>query len=170
MYLDTVSVAGIVLTLLIIAAFVALLLSRSKSDRERIHELQMRLDEGPTHELIPSEDARHLCCAIRRIYPSATVGLDFHVGDDGDGPYIREWLTPLPEPTDHQIQEALVLHHEEFAAGRYREKRKASYPSINDQLDALFWARQGDHTQLEEVDEHIRRVKIEYPKLGECEQ
>ena len=92
------------------------------------------------------------------------------VGDDGEGPYIREWMTPLPKPSDHQIQEALVLHHEEFAAGRYREKRKGSYPSITDQLDALFWARQGDHTLIEELDERIRMVKREFPKLGGCDQ
>lgn len=42
--------------------------------------------------------------------------------------------------------------------------RHANYPSIGDQLDALFKARQGDTAALERIDARIADVKARYPK------
>ena len=46
----------------------------------------------------------------------------------------------------------------------YAEARQGAYPAIGDQLDALFWAREGDDSQLKLFDEQIKAVKAKYPK------
>mgnify|MGYP003138636282 FL=1 len=46
----------------------------------------------------------------------------------------------------------------------YAEAREGAYPAIGDQLDALFWAREGDDSQLKLLDEQIKAVKAKYPK------
>ena len=46
----------------------------------------------------------------------------------------------------------------------YSEMRQRNYPSIGDQLDALYWARKGDTTELDALDAQIQQVKIDYPK------
>jgi hypothetical protein len=50
----------------------------------------------------------------------------------------------------------------------YREARLAEYPSLGDQLDALYKARQGDPSELAELDARIREVKARHPKPGQC--
>lgn len=46
----------------------------------------------------------------------------------------------------------------------YSEMRQRNYPSIGDQLDALYWARKGDTTELDALDAQIQQIKIDYPK------
>ena len=46
--------------------------------------------------------------------------------------------------------------------------RRADYPSVEEQLDAAYQARQGNDAKQLEVDEKIRRVKEQYPKGDEC--
>ena len=46
----------------------------------------------------------------------------------------------------------------------YKELRQNKYPSISDQLDALYWSRVGISTHLEEIDKKIKLVKEKYPK------
>lgn len=46
----------------------------------------------------------------------------------------------------------------------YAELRASSYPSIGDQFDALYWARNGDDTKQSEIDAKIAAVKADYPK------
>lgn len=46
----------------------------------------------------------------------------------------------------------------------YEQAREGNYPMVGDQLDALYWARQGDDTQLKALDELIKNVKAKYPK------
>jgi hypothetical protein len=47
---------------------------------------------------------------------------------------------------------------------KYGERRELEYPSIGDQLDALYHARHGDSTMLLAVDKRIKEVKEKYPK------
>ena len=42
--------------------------------------------------------------------------------------------------------------------------RKSEYPSLEDQLDALYKARRGDDSELKKLDRKITRVKNKYPK------
>jgi len=46
----------------------------------------------------------------------------------------------------------------------YKAIRAQSYPSLGDQLDALYWARNGDTSHLDAIDEKINEVKASYPK------
>tara|TARA_Y100000114_G_scaffold4175_1_gene3496 strand:+ start:2000 stop:2407 length:408 start_codon:yes stop_codon:yes gene_type:complete len=41
----------------------------------------------------------------------------------------------------------------------YKEARRAHYPAIGTQLDALYWDRQGDDTQKKAIDARIKLVK-----------
>jgi len=46
----------------------------------------------------------------------------------------------------------------------YAEMRARSYPTVGDQLDALYKSRAGDMSELEMIDSHITEVKETYPK------
>tara|TARA_Y100000114_G_scaffold109301_1_gene102752 strand:- start:2120 stop:2530 length:411 start_codon:yes stop_codon:yes gene_type:complete len=46
----------------------------------------------------------------------------------------------------------------------YEVARDTHYPPVGDQLDALYWAREGDDTNLKAVDEAIKTVKTKIPK------
>ena len=48
----------------------------------------------------------------------------------------------------------------------YRYARKQNYPDIGRQLDALYWAREGDDTQSKKLDAEIKLVKDTIPKSG----
>ena len=46
----------------------------------------------------------------------------------------------------------------------YRGARSYHYPNMGKQLDALYWAREGDDTELKAVDATIKLVKEKIPK------
>jgi len=46
----------------------------------------------------------------------------------------------------------------------YADLRAVSYPLLGDQLDALYWARQGRNEKLAAMDVEIQAVKAMYPK------
>ena len=46
--------------------------------------------------------------------------------------------------------------------------RSAEYPSVGDQLDAAYKARQGDDDEQIAIDKLINKVKDKYPKSAEC--
>ncbi len=122
-------------------------------------------------KLVRHDDrARNLCRAIHLLHPNLTAGIDFVIRHDTpeQEPYIAEWMTDTPQPTEEEIKSAVV----ELADARHEEKyaalRRAEYPSVGEQLDAAYQARQGDNTKQLEIDEKIRRVKEKYPKSDEC--
>ena len=47
--------------------------------------------------------------------------------------------------------------------GNYQFLRKAEYPTIQDQLDMLFWDMENGGTEWRDV---IRDIKTKYPKPG----
>lgn len=46
----------------------------------------------------------------------------------------------------------------------YKVARRENYPEIGNQLDALYWARQGDDTRSKAIDDVIQLVKDKIPK------
>ena len=46
----------------------------------------------------------------------------------------------------------------------YRSARATHYPSYGKQFDSLYWAREGDDTELKAVDATIKLVKEKIPK------
>ena len=135
-----------------------------------------RMDEAITRSVQQRNLVRHderalsLCRAIRILNPNVRVGVDYIIRQDApeQEPYIAEWMADISRPTEEEINAALLeisdIHHED----KYAAMRRADYPSVEEQMDAAYRARQGDNTKQLEVDEKIRRVKERYPKRDEC--
>ena len=123
------------------------------------------------HNLIRHDDSvRQLCRAIHLINPHVSAGIDYIISHDDPGgtPVIAAWTNDSPRPTDEQITAALLEvsrdHHEE----EYAARRRAEYPSIAEQLEAAYEARQGNPAMQQAVDEKIRKVREKYPKAEPC--
>lgn len=71
------------------------------------------------------------------------------------------WLDQTQtQPTEEEIQAEIKRLQEEYERTEYQRKRLSEYPSIGDQLDALF------HAGLfpSEMAQQIQAVKVKYPK------
>ena len=70
--------------------------------------------------------------------------------------------------TDAKEQQAVEQQLTEEASDKeaidYKTQRKEQYPSVLDQLEALYQARKGDNTKLNQVDAIIDEVKASIPK------
>ena len=72
-----------------------------------------------------------------------------------------EWRDTEQEcPTEQEILEEIARLQAEIDAVFYRKQRAAEYPSIGDQLDALFHAG----VFPEEMAAQIQAIKDKYPK------
>lgn len=72
-----------------------------------------------------------------------------------------EWLdTQQTRPTDEEIAAELSRLQSEYDAQEYARKRAPEYPSIGDQLDALFKAG----AFPDDMAAKIQAVKDKYPK------
>jgi hypothetical protein len=123
------------------------------------------------HHLIRHDDSvRDFCRAIHLINPDVSAGVDYLVRHDSSDrePVIVRWNAESPQPSEDQLRRAVAevrsrYHEEEFA-----EMRRAEYPSVEEQLEAAYEARQGNTAMQEAVDEQIRRVREKYPKSEVC--
>ena len=80
--------------------------------------------------------------AVREIYPSV-VTINDTTCTDKDGKEVT-------------INESLV--NTKISENEYKEKRRAEYPSIEDQLDDIY------HNGIDKWKETIKAVKDKYPK------
>ena len=80
--------------------------------------------------------------AVREIYPSV-VTINDKTCTDKDGKEVT-------------INESLV--NTKISENEYKEKRRAEYPSIEDQLDDIY------HNGIDKWKETIEAVKDKYPK------
>tara|TARA_Y100000816_G_scaffold97270_1_gene67668 strand:- start:531 stop:791 length:261 start_codon:yes stop_codon:yes gene_type:complete len=80
--------------------------------------------------------------AVREIYPSV-VTINDKTCTDKDGKEVT-------------INESLV--NTKISENEYKEKRRAEYPSIEDQLDDIY------HNGIDKWKETIKAVKDKYPK------
>lgn len=102
-----------------------------------------------------------------------TPDSDFILQDDGQGVYIREWMSASPQPTEAEIEAAHAEWEAEQAATEYKRLRAPEYPAIGDQLDAIlkhlnYRRTQGDEL-VQEMDDIIGdwlAVKARFPKNG----
>jgi len=83
--------------------------------------------------------------------------VDFVLEDIGNGVYIKEWNHSDAQPTEAEIETAATQWH---AENDYKNNRIDEYPSIGDQLDALFHAGLFDS----DMTAKIQAVKDKYPK------
>lgn len=71
-----------------------------------------------------------------------------------------EWIDDTTQPTLEEIGNEIIRINVEEAANEYRDNRKVEYPSIGDQLDALFHAG----VFPPEMAAQIQAIKDKYPK------
>ncbi len=166
----TLSAISVVMLLAVLLGVVTFMASRSQQSRiDALERAEKATDrEAPLRPVPETRAHREFCGAIHRLYPNARVGLDFQVKKDAGGLAIAEWLLPTPAPTAEELASAMAEYREEQQHQAYREAREAEYPSIGDQLDALYKARQGDTSELAAIDARIAEVKGRHPKPGHC--
>lgn len=90
---------------------------------------------------------------------------DFVLRNDGDGVYIDQWHSELPQPSVDDIEAAHAEWQAEKDATKYQRDRKAEYPSIDELVVALWEGvveeRMASITALEA---DRQAVKTKYPK------
>lgn len=91
--------------------------------------------------------------------------VDFVLRDDGQGVYIEQWKSALPQPTEIEIEAAYAEWKAEWNSTQYQRDRAAEYPSIEELVVALWEGvveeRMAAVTQLETL---RQAVKAKYPK------
>ena len=80
---------------------------------------------------------------------------------DGNGPYLAEWYSDQPRPSDEAIAEAVTAYETQWEANAYQRQRAVTYPPLADQLDMLYWDKQNG---TEVWASTIATVKAKYPK------
>ena len=89
---------------------------------------------------------------------SSVNEVPFSVGESG------ETLSRVERELKLRQEDQQRLDEENNRLFTYADVRKEKYPDLGDQLDALYWARQGDDTVLQQIDQSIENVKTQYPK------
>ena len=120
----------------------------------RMHEQLKQVAQQQS--LIRHDDSvRELCRAVHLLQPNAHAGADYVIRHDNpaDEPYIGEWHASGRQPTRDELRHAM---------------RRSEYPSVGDQLDAAYKARQGNDAEQIAIDALISEVKEKYPKSVEC--
>ena len=91
--------------------------------------------------------------------------VDFVLRDDGQGVYIEQWKSALPQPTETEIEAAYAEWEAEWNSNQYQRDRAAEYPSIEELVVALWEGvveeRMAAVTKLETL---RQAVKAKYPK------
>jgi hypothetical protein len=165
----TISAISVVVLIAVILAVVTFMASRSQQARIEALEHSGNQTAAPPPPAQPETRAhREFCGAIHRLHPNARVGLDFQVKKEGGGLAIADWLLPTAPPSASELESAMAAYRQEQKAQSYRAAREAEYPSIGDQLDALYKARHGDADDLAALDTRIADVKARHPKPGQC--
>ena len=83
---------------------------------------------------------------------------DFILQDDGNGVYIRDWLSNKPQPTESDIETAHAEWQAEYDAQEYARLRKTEYPSIEECVHAIL------DDDLEVLQAKRAEIKARYPK------
>ena len=90
---------------------------------------------------------------------------DFVLRDDGDGVYIDQWHSELPQPSVDDIEAAHAEWQAEQDATQYQRDRQAEYPPI-DEIVVALWEAVIEERMASSVDLQGKRtaVKEKYPK------
>ena len=75
---------------------------------------------------------------------------------------FEEELKKLKEEENQRFLEGIIEYRNTEVD--YAQVRWYSYPSIEEQLDALYWMRQGITEPIQEIDRKIVEIKQSYPK------
>ena len=85
---------------------------------------------------------------------------DFKLQDDsdGNGVYIKEWLSDSPQPSEADITTAHNEWQAEYDAQAYARSRKEEYPTIEECVHAIL------DDDLDALQVKRQAVKDKYPK------
>lgn len=151
------------------------LLIEYRTDNGTLNQLHVGIEEGWDKKRIEEEisRSRHL-----KDKEDKNLNLDqyFYKGEE------LEFLNLSSEEEEQarmiaELEEQQRLEEEKFNQDylnqvlEYRNTpidyviiRDYSYPSVHDQLDALYWLRKGVTGPIEEIDRKIEEIKQKYPK------
>ena len=75
-------------------------------------------------------------------------------------------LTPKTKMKDSELPFTIDQWEDldDYNAVDYKIARRETYPTLSEQFDALYWARQGDDTKQKAIDDAIKVIKDRYPK------
>lgn len=116
----------------------------------------------------------NLSLVILHLFPNATPRVDYIILDQGAGSEIVRWDLPDPQPTQVELDAAwaVVSGATPAPSPLYAQLRRAAYPTIGDQLDALW--KLVEELKLKDMPpetaailETIVEVKETFPKLSE---
>jgi len=90
---------------------------------------------------------------------------DFILRNDGDGVYIDQWHSELPQPSVDDIETAHAEWQAEQDATQYQRDRQAEYPKL-DELVVALWEAVIEERMASSIDLQGKRtaVKGKYPK------
>lgn len=157
---DEIVTLALVLMFVLIIGYIYFSVQSARTARENLRRVTAQ------HMLIHADDrARNFCLAVHQLHPMLHAGVDYTIKQDspGQAPYLAEWDAPTPKPNAEQLDAALS----QIADKDLATLRRAEYPSVGEQLDAAYKARQGDNSAQLQVDAKIKAVKEKYQKPGE---
>jgi hypothetical protein len=161
MVIDNILLLTLAFSIIMVGGWLYFVSQNARATHQQIRQIAQQ------HTLIHADErARELCLAVHQLHPMMHAGVDFMIKREGPdkSPYIAEWYGTDPKPTPAQLAAAFS----KVAGKNYVDLRKAEYPSIGDQLDAAYKARQGDNAEQIKLDARIADVKMKYPKTGAC--
>jgi hypothetical protein len=162
---DTGTLAIFGFILLVVCIWILFLWQNTRRMHEQLKQVAQQ------QSLIRHDDSvRELCRAVHLLQPNAHAGVDYVIRHDNpdDEPYVDEWHASARQPTREELRHALEKIIHDNAGKNYASMRRSEYPSVGDQLDAAYKARQGDETEQVAIDGLISKVKDKYPKSVEC--
>ena len=162
---DTGTVAILGFILLVVCVWILYLWHNTRRMHEQLKQIAQQ------QSLLRHDDsARELCRAVHLLKPNAHAGVDYLIRHDrpGDEPYIDEWHASESKPTREELRHALEKITYDPTGKNYASMRRSEYPSVGDQLDAAYKARQGDDAEQIALDDLISEVKDKYPKSVDC--
>jgi hypothetical protein len=166
MMFDSSTVNVFLVILLVVAIWVFILWSNSRSMHKMIHRVARQ------QSFIRQDEAvRSLCRAIHYLQPTVHAGIDYIVSPGGPDqePYISEWLhTSIPQPKPEEIEHGMKMISGVDPAKDHAVQRLKEYPSVGDQLDAAYKSRRGDDSDQIRLDEQITMIKKKYPKSDQA--
>ena len=94
--------------------------------------------------------------AIRNLRPTASFSLI-----DDDYSKLIWYSTDVDIPSKEDVDAEITRLQAEYEAKQYQRDRAVAYPSIQEQLDLLYWDKVNGTDNWEQA---IAAVKAEYPK------
>lgn len=135
-------------------------------EKVSVDSLQVRYADGsyaivPIDKSLSTEDIKLKIAAFsnNREPFAQEKDVPFKEGEAGEALTDKEY-----RQQQEKIQAAEQKKQQNEPTLTYKELRLASYPSIGDQLDALYWASNSNPKLLEEINNKITEIKEKFPK------